>query len=69
MDLFICVFDEHQIPAWLNTDNDKLKIIYHKDILKPEMLPTFNGLCIESYMVLHKELSNNFVLCNDDFYL
>ena len=65
--LFICVFDEHQIPAWLNTDNDKLKIIYHKDILNPEILPTFNGLCIESYMVLHKELSNNFVLCNDDF--
>lgn len=65
--LFICVYDEKQIPEWLNVSNDKIKIIYHKDILKPEMLPTFNGLCIESYMVLHNELSENFVLCNDDF--
>lgn len=65
--IFICVSDENQIPEWLNTDHKKIKIIYHKDILKPEMLPTFNGLCIESYMVLHKDLSENFVLCNDDF--
>ena len=57
------------LPDWLNTENPKLKIINHKDFIPKEYLPTFNSNVIELNLFRIKELSEKFVLFNDDFFI
>ena len=66
--VFVCVFDENQIPEWLNTDAERLRVIFHRDVIPSECLPTFNGLCVENFLLKYKELSENFIFCEDDMY-
>jgi len=65
--IILCVFDEYQIPDWLNVNNEKLKIVYHKDYIPKSCLPTYNGLCSSAFLFKIDELSNNFISCNDDY--
>ena len=64
----LCVFDEYQIPEWLNINHPKLKILYHRDYIPESCMPTFNGLCSESFLFKHPCIENNFVFCNDDYF-
>lgn len=57
------------IPEWLNIDNPKLVIVNHKDYIEEKYLPTFNSNVIELNLNKINELSENFVLFNDDMYL
>lgn len=57
------------IPNWLDTTNPKLKIINHKDYIPKEYLPTYNSNCIELNLFRINDLSEHFVLFNDDFFL
>lgn len=58
-----------QIPAWLNTEHPRLRIVDHKDFIPEEFLPTFN--CRPIHFNLHriKDLSEHFVLFDDDTFL
>lgn len=58
---------ETQIPDWLNIKNDKLNIIYHNQYIPKEYLPTFNTFVIEGFIHKIADLSENFILCNDDY--
>lgn len=53
-------------PEWLNLEHPKLKIINHKDYIPAEYLPTFNSNVIELNLHRIPELSEYFVLFNDD---
>lgn len=64
----LCIFDEHQIPDWLDTTNPKLKIIYHRDYIPAACLPTYNGLCSETFLFKHPDIENNIIYCNDDYF-
>lgn len=64
----LCVFDEHQIPEWLNVNHPKLKILYHRDYIPLECMPTFNGLCSESFLFKSDKIENNIIYCNDDYF-
>lgn len=57
------------VPKWLNTKNEKIVIVNHKDFIPKEYLPTFNSNVIEMNLWRIKELSNKFVLFNDDLFL
>ncbi len=57
------------VPSWLNTEHPKLKIVKHTDFIPPEYLPTFNSDTIETNLFRLEELSEHFVLFNDDFFL
>lgn len=57
------------IPKWLNTNNPKLKIINHKDYIPEKFLPTYNSNTIELNLFRLEELSENFVLFNDDQFI
>lgn len=57
------------LPKWLNTDHPKLRIVNHKDYIPGEYLPTFNSDVIETNLHRIKELSEHFVLFNDDVFL
>ncbi len=56
-------------PKWLNLDNPKLKLVKHSDYIPAELLPTFNSNVIEMHLNNIEELSEQFVLFNDDIYL
>lgn len=55
---------ETQIPDWL--DASKVHIVYHKDIMPAELLPTFNSQAIEMWLHKIEGLSEKFIYANDD---
>ena len=57
------------LPSWLNTDNEKLQIVNHKDYIPHEVLPTFNSNAIEIFMNKIPNLSEHFVYFNDDMFI
>ncbi|MBR6159159.1 MAG: Stealth CR1 domain-containing protein [Lachnospiraceae bacterium] len=57
------------VPAWLDTQHEKLKIVNHRDYIPEEYLPTFNSNVIELNYHRIPDLSEHFVLFNDDTFL
>lgn len=57
-----------QVPAFLNTDHPKLRLITHESYIPEEYLPTFNSGTIEMNYFRISDLSENFILFNDDFF-
>jgi len=57
------------VPEWLNLEHEKLKIVKHSDYIPAEYLPTFNSNVIELNLHRIPELSEQFVLFNDDMFL
>ena len=58
-----------QRPDWLDTSNPKLRLVDHVDYIPPEYLPTFHSDTIELNLHRIPDLSERFVLFNDDMYL
>lgn len=56
------------VPEWLDTDNEKLVIVNHRDYIPEKYLPTYNSDVIELNLHRIEELSENFILFNDDFF-
>jgi hypothetical protein len=54
------------IPNFLNTENPKLEIVRYEDYIPKEYLPVFNSNTIEMNYHRIDDLSENFVLFNDD---
>lgn len=57
------------LPDWLNTENEKLKIIRHEDYIDKKYLPTFNSNVIEMNFGNINGLSEYFVNFNDDMFI
>lgn len=57
-----------QIPKWLNTKNPKITIVTHEQIMPKSALPTFSSAAI--MMCMHKipNLSEHFLLVDDDMF-
>ena len=64
--LYILFFDESQVPEWLNTDCPRLKVVYHKDFIPKEHLPSFNSELFSMYYHRIPGLSENFIATSDD---
>ncbi|MCI8972552.1 MAG: hypothetical protein HFH79_03040 [Lachnospiraceae bacterium] len=56
------------IPEWLNTSHEKIRIVKHSDYIPSQYLPTFNSNVIEMNYFRIEELSENFILFNDDLF-
>lgn len=56
----------NQKPKWLNTKHPKITIIPHEQIIPHDALPTFNSSVIEMCIPNITELSEKFILMNDD---
>ena len=56
------------VPHFLNTSHPKLRIIRHEDYIPREYLPTFNSNTIEMNYHRIEELSENFIIFNDDLF-
>lgn len=57
-----------QVPDFLNINNPKLRLVKHSEYMPKEYLPTFNSNVIELNYHRIEELSDNFILFNDDCY-
>lgn len=65
----IYIVTDSQVPKWLNTKHNKIKVIDHKTIFKDKTnLPTFNSHAIESNLHNIPNLSEHFIYMNDDFF-
>ena len=58
-----------QKPEWINENNPKLVLVNHKDYIPSDYLPTFNSRTIDLNLHRINNLSEHFVLFNDDVFL
>jgi len=65
----IYIITDNQKPEWLNTKNQKIKLIDHKEIFDEKYLPCFNSSAIETNLHKIRELNNYFLFFNDDLFL
>ena len=61
------VMSESQVPKWINKEN--VNIIYHRDYIPEEYLPTFNSNTIECFFPKLPEVSEYFIYGNDDVFI
>ncbi|MBQ8458508.1 Stealth CR1 domain-containing protein [bacterium] len=64
----IYIVTDNQIPKWLDTNNPKIKVVFHKDFIPNENLPLFNSEAIECYLPFIPKLSEHFIYGNDDIF-
>ena len=64
----IFLVTDGQKPDWLNTDNQKIRIVDHEEIIPTENLPCFNSNAIEIYLYKIPRLSERFLYANDDMF-
>lgn len=65
----IFILTDNQVPAWLNTGHEKIRVVDHKDCIPAEYLPTFNSHVIEAYLHRIPGLAEHYIYLNDDFFL
>lgn len=65
----IYIITDNQIPQWLDTSNPKIRIVDHTEIMPAESLPCFNSSLIEHFLYRIPDLSEHFLLANDDTYI
>ena len=58
-----------QKPAWLDEHHPKLRLVDHRDYIPEEYLPVFQAFPIELNLHRIPDLSETFVLFNDDMFL
>jgi len=66
--VFVIVQNERHIPNWLYLDNPKLRVVFHDEFIPHSLLPTFNAMTIGMYVSNIPDLSDNYIMCDDDFY-
>lgn len=66
--VFLVVQRESQIPSWLDRNNKRLRIVLHEEFIPQELLPTFSTLTIEAFYYRIPDLSEYFIVSNDDFF-
>lgn len=62
--IFIVTYN--QTPVWLDTSNPKVRIVDHSEIIPQDKMPVFNSCVIENRIPFINELSEYFLLANDD---
>jgi hypothetical protein len=66
----IYLVTDDQVPAWLDTDHPRIRLVDHRDIFTdPSNLPTFNSNAIISSLHHIEGLSEHYLFMNDDFFL
>ncbi|MDE7000721.1 MAG: Stealth CR1 domain-containing protein [Lachnospiraceae bacterium] len=56
------------VPSFLNLDHPKLRVVRHEEYIPQQYLPTFKSRTIELNVHRIPDLSENFILFNDDFF-
>lgn len=62
----LLMYDEEQVPEWINKDCPKLRIVYHKDFIPVEYLPNFNSCITSNFIHRIEGLTDIVCYMNDD---
>lgn len=62
----IFIVTDNQVPKWLDTSNERIEIVDHSEIMPEECRPCFNSCLIEHFLHKIPNLSEHFLLGNDD---
>ena len=65
----VFIVTDNQKPKWLDISNPKIQIIDQNDILPHKSLPCFNSNVLEHFLYKIPNLSEHFLLSNDDMFL
>ena len=65
----VFIVTDEQTPEWLDTENPKVQVVDHKEIMPKESLPCFNSNLIEHFLDKIPGLSEHFLFANDDMYI
>lgn len=65
----IFIVTDHQVPDWLDTDNPRVRIVDHSEILPEEARPCFNSVVLEHFFHRIPGLAEHFLYANDDMML
>ena len=65
-DVILVVSRKSQVPNWINSEN--VRIVYHKDFIPEQFLPTFNSCTIESFFWNIPGLADRVIYFNDDMF-
>ena len=65
-DVVLVVASPSQVPAWINQEN--VRIVYHKDFIPEQCLPTFNSCTIESFFWNIPDIADRVIYFNDDMF-
>lgn len=66
--VIIVVYDENQVPEWINRENKRLRIVKHSEYIPNSILPTYNALEIGFYVSNIEGLSDKYIMSDDDYY-
>lgn len=66
--IFIVVQNKNHVPKWLNVNHPKIRIVYHDEYIPITLLPTFNAMTINMYTSNIHDLSEHYIMCDDDYY-
>lgn len=66
--VFLIVQNKNHIPKWLDINSPKLRVVFHDEFIPKDLLPTFNAITIGMYISNIPDLSENYIMCDDDFY-
>lgn len=64
--IVLLVAKPSQVPSWVNTET--VRVVYHKEFIPKEFLPTFNSCTIESYLWKIPDLAEKIIYINDDMF-
>lgn len=62
----IYLITDDQVPSWLDTNNEKVKVVDHRDFIPAEYLPTFNSNAILMNAYRIPGLAEQFMIIEDD---
>lgn len=65
----IFLITDNQIPSWIDTNNPKLRIVFHEEFIPHDLLPVYNSATIDLFLNRIPDLSEEFVYFNDDFFI
>lgn len=65
----IFIVTDNQYPVWLNVSHPKIVIIDHNVIMPDDYLPCFNASAIEFFIHKIPDLSEYFIIANDDTFV
>ena len=64
--MFLVINDDNHPPSWLDVDNPRLRIVRLSEFIPAEFLPCYSSDTIEHHLWNIGELSERFLLANDD---
>ncbi len=64
----VFIVTDRQVPSWLDTANERVRVVDHSEIFPPEALPCFNSSVIEYFLHRIPGLAPRFLFANDDMF-